>query len=357
MKISENVLTIWKDITKVIVKVPSVWKEVSDAYINVGGTWKQFYSSGFIPANMIAFADTTVLNGWSELSILISKYAMVNNVDGGAAGADTHTPDSILTTLEAEGVGSTGIGMDPGAGHTHSFTHGHSSVTNNPYHIVLRPLVSTLDAPIKDNMLFFFDSDVIPDGWQDMTATHNGAFIKCDSTPNLTPSGSNSHTHTHTGSSSSETPAGANVGSGGQSVISQVTHSHTVNHTHNSDNTPPFYEMRLIKLQASGEATEVPSGLCAFFNTDIVPNGWSYFSETLGRFIQIGSNRGTTGGSLTHNDMFSGYSGYYTDPSPMSVAVGGESVHLEMHAHPINHGHYSMYHTPGHRKLLFCKKD
>ena len=350
-----------KNITEIATKVSSAWKTIISVWYKESGTWKKTFQAKLIPDNLIGFAEgpapsgTTLCDGNNSTIDLIGKYLKVASTQGAAdSGSNEHTHAYTGNTGSVSNTagGDAGSGQYGMTAHSHTMNHTHEATNHEPVYKTLAPCIIGDSVPTDIN--FFFDGSVIPTGWSQNSSFDN-SFIK-SGTDGLT-GGSDTHEHVFTGYSGYTNAETSNDSEeANDDVADDINHRHTINHTHTAtNNIPEYYSMKLIKPTAV--ANSIPSGVCAFFLGNSIPSGWSYFSTAEGKFIRVESTQGNTGGSNTHEHVYTGTSGGYNPPAVDAYADANDYVTDSTHYHTINHTHAETDNQPLHRELLFCKKN
>ena len=163
-------------------------------------------------------------------------------------------------------------------------------------------------ASVQNDTTIFWDDDVIPTGWEDITVSEpdfEGKLLRI-ATSVTTPLTSNSNTtHTHQLSFGSDSGQWA-IGYPATGSVSSKSHSHTK--TSNTGSSYPEYrKLKLIK-RVGGPTRNLPQGAIAFFeNKDSLIGDWDEYSAQGERFIYVSASSPTVnGGSNTHNHTLSG---------------------------------------------------
>ena len=354
----------WKEIKPIYTKVSGTWKEIKEGHVKVNGSWKLFYKSFSMPENMVVFskamiAEAILCDGNNGTLNLIGRYLKVASSQGTTGGSATHGHNTLsvtsgsptpLTRYKTTGDGDNGTYVS--TAHTHSCSHGHGAVNSEPLNALLFPYINVTE--LTSDQRFFYYGGSAPSGWLYDSALVNRFVKGTDTAYSL--GGASVHSHSASLTTGSGGSASGNTKDySGQQSAAVGAHTHSNTHTHsNGVNEPAHYT--LIPIYPDG-ATELPSGICAFFTGSTVPDGWSYFSAAEGRFIKMAATSGTALGSNTHSHSHSGNTGSGAN----GTAAGGSGLSLNMtgksHIHTNSHTHTDGLNQPPFQELLFCKKD
>ena len=314
-----------------------------------------------VPENMIILSVNDLFgyqkyDGTNGTINLINKYLKIWDAQGDEGGAETHEHDECTQNsgnAGTRGVQSAVSGSNHSAKqHQHQLTHQHDPWVNDPLNRSVIPYVGK--GNLTSAMLMFYDSGVIPEGWE-VLASYLNRYIKCAGSGSVN-SGNSNHIESHTGNVASVTPASQLIfGPGNVRIMPQFNHTHSMNHLHTV-----VYDLIRINLLpvviTTGEI--IPSGICAFFIGSVPPEGWSVYSEAKGRFIKASETVLETGGTIDHDhdgDMNTTTSGNHS--SYGDVSSGATQVTQAPHNHSITHTHETQDWQPPFRELMFCKKD
>ena len=197
--------------------------------------------AGMIMFNTVAVAPT----GWSHVSLLSGRYIRATNTGtGGSVGASSHSHGGNSTGTgehnERRSWNNSGASNQKMWVHSHTQSHTMQSKSNNPRHIDLYPVSCDADGnDVVSGMVAFFVGSVVPTGWT-LYAAAQGVLIRCNSTVNTTPSGSDTHTDTsNSTTTNAQNPIGNRI-STGANCARPASHSHGVpSHNHGTHTSLP----------------------------------------------------------------------------------------------------------------------
>lgn len=162
--------------------------------------------------------------------------------------------------------------------------------------------------------------------------------------------GSNTHEHVFTGNTGNSTLSTAGTTNG---TPQGNNHIHTMNHTHPETNQEPQY----LKVLPLTEGSEILTSMFLFYDGDTAPDGWSAFPTAYDKFFKGDTDPETspTGGSDTHEHVFTGSSGYTTPPTN-TLAVTYQPLKTAstavIHRHVMSHTHGATNNIPEWHGLL-----
>lgn len=364
MSVHTKVSGIWKEVTELHVKVSDVWKGITEGWVNISGVWKQFFSSGRLPENLIAFSISATVTGWSKMDgveaspTLIGKYPKVANSQGGIGGALTHTHASFSGfsgyngTLKSGGFATVQADNNQ---HRHSINHTHPAENNEPPYLNILPV--TNGDEIKTTMFLFYNGASAPAGWSVESTAYN-KFFKGASTPS---GGSGSVNHSHSSLTDQNFSIGTNRAHSAQGTYFAFSgnHNHATTHIHSGGQNEPLWT-GLLPVKPNSDTVEIPSGIIAFFKGSVIPTGWSVYSAADQRWIK-GKSTGTgSGGVNSHNHVLTGVlntAGSRRNGGSGTIYIHGRNNIGIGHNHTMNHSHNTVDNIPPYQELMFLKKD
>lgn len=341
-------------------KIEGAWKTITQVFHKTEGTWRPVCSSGL---GMIFFSTAELegqklCNGEQSFLDLMGYYLKAATTGPSApTGLNTHSHAFQNFTLDNCGEpircnrSSWGSSNSVMRDHNHTANHGHSAVNHEPLNQEMFAYEDSGGLPAGG--ILFVDG-AIPAGFTEYV--NNGRYIKGGI--GGVAGGAAQHTHNYTGFSSYDDTytTWSDVVAGDQNVAQRANHRHVIDHSHTENNDPPYYKLRAIRANADMSMEDIPSGVIAFFVTADPPDGWSVFNPAVGRFIQINSAHGGTGGAATHTHNHTGDVDDYTAVR-LSDDVATYVVHyIHDHAWPAN-DHSTETLEPLHKEVLLCKKD
>ena len=365
---------IWKKILKIYVNISGVWKIIDRGYKNVSGTWKLLHTN--LPNNIIGLFDADPGGEWDlcdgiddPLDLITADEMYMRGSDDEEIPASAHAHTHASSGFGSTGTVSSSQANDPSPDegtlqdddHTHtSPSHGHGSTNHEPLHYTLIPCVNGKTLPA--NTLLFYNGAVAPTGWT-ADETLYDHFIKCAGIA-AGPLGAASHSHTITGIYTGWTLSVQVSRALNNSAMQDINHRHGANHTHLGGNNYPAWH-GLLPVRCNSEEGYIPSGIVAFFKSNVVPYGWSLCDGNGGtpnlqdKFIycRAGGDVGSTGGANTHTHSHSGMN-TQTYGTNGSWAYPNGTYVAKAHSHPWPGGnHQTQTSIPLHRPLLICIKD
>lgn len=211
----------------------------------------------------------------------------------------------------------------------------------------------------QGNMVVLFDDTTIPADWTCVSCNPGEPFYQrfARGAPSYgATGGSATHSHTADGNVNATTDSGGNVGAGPE--ISELGHGHTGTPVlADSNNLPPYRQLRFIRYDFSGTPTNLPEGAIALF-TENVPTGWTRYASQDGQYIRGEATIATTGGSLTHTHNVEG---------ALSAATGGTTTNggggptsagaTPGHTHTLSGAAPPESHEPPYRETIIGKLD
>lgn len=193
---------------------------------------------------------------------------------------------------------------------------------------------TTAALAIPDDVCIFWDSpDSDPGpGWDEITSTYAGRFIKFDSTFGTLDAGSG-HTHNISGTtgnnSSPNTPKGDNT----DGTMSTGLHSHSYSGATDSGVAEPRHTvLRIFKKNSSTTETEFPNGAVVMFDQAATPVGFSAITFAVGHYIKVDTPFTPFEEIFpTHSHTFTIRTSTYSN----TVAGWNGGNHTQQHAHNI----------------------
>lgn len=360
----------WKSVNELYYKESSSWKKTAALYHKRNGSWELVYIGGLpaeVRTSMIALFDGDTIprgaqeaNGENSTINLVSPACFLRSSasEGTYLGSDSHGHSYSGNTggspywWDGSYSGTDGI-----YSHSHTMSHTHSAVSNLPPYYTVTPLMFV--DRVTGDMIFFAES--LPDNCVQDTSL-DGSFIRCDTHENRGAIGG-SETHDHptqtfyTGYAGSWTGKidGSKDGTSYSNEERNATHRHSFSHGHSGgNNIPEYYELMAVRF--TGEFTNIPSGVIAFFVGTIPPEGWRVYTNTNNYWIRIGSNPGTTGGSNTHSHSISMNTSSYAGQRDYVTNNGNRTTARYGHRHSASHSH-SGNNYPYSKEVMLCIKD
>jgi len=354
----------WKEIVNLALGLSGSFRSASSASLGISGVWKEIFSSSKIPENLVALFASAPDSPWDPLS-----YSGVFPLGAEAEGesdlySDTHEHATSVAnvfgnctsvSLSTQGETANTMGFHSTE---HNYNHTHSATDHKPPYQEWRGAKANGAKSIPANAILFFSGTTLPDGWSRSSYTAD-KYVRLNSSGTGGTGGNATHTHTHPNATATAGKTVKRKKSSREYRAAVAIHTHTVPSHAATNNAPPYIILDAISPDEEWSA-DVPSGVVAFFVGDTVPDGWSVYSDAIGKFVKLNSTGvGTTSSAgSSHNHVFNDTSG----PGPAQNKLGIASGMLNptnLHTHPVSHTHDadSNNSMPKARELLICKKD
>ena len=358
-----------KEVNNIFAYYGDIWKTVNKGWTKTGDSWRVHFEKVSLPENLIVFFNDTLSGNWKALNGVDDTLDLITNsvyLRGDTAQGDSEAGSNTHAAPTASGYSGNSTNKKVNEDDderskntekytaTHTYNHSHTAINSEPPYYTLIPAKGGSSLPTTAVM--FMDGDSVPSGWSSIFGTIGDKFVKCGDTAGDS-GGAATHAHAYSGYSGYRniysSPDNRTGGAYG------INHRHTISHTHAAiSNYPEWYG--LIPISPDSEATEIPSGVVAFFKGSTIPDEWTLFGAISGgKFIRLQATSGGTGGVNNHTHSWSGNSGGYSNNSGASVNTmfGGSGYTNSGHYHAVSHSHASADNIPLHRSLLVCKKD
>jgi hypothetical protein len=169
-------------------------------------------------------------------------------------------------------------------------------------------------------------------GWDDVTATYDGNFLKLDGTFGTFDSGTG-HTHNISGTTNNNTDPFTPKGNNTDGTMSTGLHSHTFSGASDSEVAEPRHTvLRIFKKNNSTTETEFPIGSIVMFDQSATPVGFTAVSSAIGHYVKFGVP------SSPFEEIFPTHSHTFTiltSRSTQTVAGWNGGNHTQPHRHNI----------------------
>jgi hypothetical protein len=210
-------------------------------------------------------------------------------------------------------------------------------------------------APGDGHMLLFWDGGAAPSGWTCVSCSPGDPFYQVFPRGNDTYGvAGGSATHSHTSTNSISAPSGTGVSqSAAGTVLSGMSHTHTVNATiGTASNLPLYRQLKIIRSDTNAEPTTLPAGVIGLFDTTL-PSGWSAYTAQNGYYPRGENTASTIGGSNTHSHGLSITIGNATGDVQGTVNGQTQPSATAGHTHTASGSSSTVNHEPPYIEVIF----
>jgi hypothetical protein len=335
-------------------KVSGTWRRGKKLYTKIAGSWvlaKEYLVP--LPSNMIVlYTDSDdIPAGGSIETAVASRMAFGATSDIYGAGGDTShngtehglASDGTSTYSHTSRRSSGIIGRLPDTRSSHSHSVGsHNHAGNWTVEPPFRTVIPSTGADFATSDSVWLTIDDIAGWFRD--STYTGRYIRLfGGAGTAANGGASSHTHNTTNINTSEYSAATNVSSGSNATTYPRDHNHSANHNHGADANDPLYvNVGMFSPPSTIGLDDIPSNVVAFFNSTVLPAGWSQYAVSNGKFFRVTtSGYGGTGGSSTHSirSATNTTGGRNSTGPDRTAASGGGDYSIGSHTHTFTHGH------------------